>query len=122
MFGRTAGPTAGADGPARTQTHIPMPTEHDRPGPITLTIPTDGLLDAVTRAVRDSAPTTRPPTPARPLLDVKGLARHLGVSVRTVESLVAEGAIAVTRVGIQRRFTPEAVDAFLRSNSRRGAR
>lgn len=52
----------------------------------------------------------------QPLLDVKGVARFLAVSERTVERLIADGALVPIRVGDVRRFSKEAVDAFLRSS------
>jgi excisionase family DNA binding protein len=52
----------------------------------------------------------------QPLLDVKGVARWLAVSERTVERLLADGALVPIRVGDTRRFTREAVEAFLRSS------
>lgn len=50
-----------------------------------------------------------------PLLTVADVATHLSVSKRTVETLVAEGALAPLRVRGARRFTREAVDAYVRS-------
>ena len=52
-----------------------------------------------------------------PLLDVKAVARYLGVSARTVETLIAASDLVPIRIGSARRFTREAVDAFLRSRA-----
>jgi excisionase family DNA binding protein len=52
------------------------------------------------------------------LLDVKDVARHLQVSKRTVETLIAEGQITPIWIRGQRRFTKEALDAYLRKCSR----
>ena len=54
-------------------------------------------------------------TPVDSVLDVRGVAAHLAVSERTVETLVAEGQITPIWVGGQRRFSWEAIDAFKRS-------
>lgn len=48
------------------------------------------------------------------LLTVEGVAGRLNVSKRTVEALVAEGALVPVRVRSARRFTQEAVDVYLR--------
>lgn len=53
--------------------------------------------------------------PIRPLLSVDGVARVLGVSRRTVESMIANGVIRPVKVGRQRRFSPAAIDAYIRS-------
>lgn len=50
-----------------------------------------------------------------PLLTVKDLARTLNVSARTVESLIAAGKIRPLWVAGQRRFHPDAINAYLRS-------
>lgn len=52
------------------------------------------------------------------LLDVKDVARHLQVSKRTVETLIAEGQIKPIWIRGQRRFTKEALDAYLRKCAR----
>ena len=88
---------------------------------LTLVVPLDDLRDAIADAVREALPSPEDRSPHEPLLDLKAVARRLSVSPRTVETLVAEGAIPVTRVRGQRRFTPAAVDAYVRTSSRRGA-
>lgn len=65
------------------------------------------------------------PSIDHPLYDIKAVARKLAISVRTVETLVAEGRIVPVAVRGQRRFTPESVDAYIRhsvrsTGSRRG--
>jgi len=52
---------------------------------------------------------------ASDLLDVKAVARRLNISVRTVESLIAEGQLKPLRIGRKRLFTSEAVETYLRS-------
>ena len=55
------------------------------------------------------------------LLDIKGAARYLAVSVRTVEALVALGEIPVVRIGAGRgvrRFERAALTAYVRRNTR----
>lgn len=71
-------------------------------------------LDEVRLAVRaelERSGTARAP---EPLLDVAGVALWLHVSERTVERLVREGELVPVRIGSARRFSPAAVEAFLR--------
>lgn len=58
-------------------------------------------------------------TPDRiePLLAVGDVARRLAISERTVERLIAAGKLRPLRVEGQRRFTPEAIDAYLRTHA-----
>ncbi len=49
------------------------------------------------------------------LLSVQDLARTLNVSPRTVENIIAAGKIKPLWVEGQRRFHPDAVDAYLRN-------
>lgn len=61
----------------------------------------------------------------QPLLSIKDVACTLGVSKRTAETLVAEGELRPLWIKGQRRFHPDAVNAYLRStatNSRRSGR
>jgi excisionase family DNA binding protein len=51
-----------------------------------------------------------------PLLDKKEVARMLSVSVRTVDTLIAEGALVPVRIRGQLRFTAEAVEALVRQS------
>jgi len=53
------------------------------------------------------------------LLDIHAVARRLRVSKRTVETLIADGEISPLWVRGQRRFTSEAVEAYLRHDARR---
>lgn len=55
------------------------------------------------------------------LKDISDVARHLQVSPRTVETLVAEGQLAPIWIRGQRRFTEEALDAYLRNRAREGS-
>lgn len=56
----------------------------------------------------------RAPAPA-PLLDVAGVAEWLAVSERTVERIVASGKLRPLWIEGQRRFTPAAVEAYLKA-------
>ena len=78
------------------------------------------LADTVADQVRRRLEPHLRPWSDAPLLDPKGLARKLAVSVRTVDDLVSKGEIIPRYVGKQRRFTPEAIDAYLRTSDRRG--
>lgn len=55
----------------------------------------------------------------KPLLSVEDLADTLGVSKRTVETIIAEGKLSPIWVRGQRRFHPDAVDAYLRRRSQK---
>lgn len=57
-----------------------------------------------------------------PLFDLAGVARRLNVSERSVERLVAEGLITPLWIGSSRRFSPEAVEAFLKRYAAAGGR
>ena len=50
------------------------------------------------------------------LLDIKGIADRLGVSVRYIRRLVAERRIAYIKVGHLVRFEPEEVDRWIEEN------
>lgn len=54
----------------------------------------------------------------KPLLSVEDLAKTLGVSKRTVETIIEEGELSPIWVRGQRRFHPDSVDAYLRRKSR----
>ncbi len=56
----------------------------------------------------------------KPLLSVKDLAKTLGISQRKLETLIAAGELAPLWIGGQRRFHPDAIDAYLRQCERRG--
>jgi len=51
----------------------------------------------------------------KPLMTVKDVARTLAVSERTVETLIAAGKLRPLWIKGQRRFHPDAVEAYLRS-------
>jgi excisionase family DNA binding protein len=53
----------------------------------------------------------------KPLLSVDDLANTLGVSKRTVETIIAEDELRPIWVRGQRRFHPDAVNAYLRRRS-----
>lgn len=51
------------------------------------------------------------------LLDAADVAKHLGISRRTFESLIKKGcAPAYVRIGRQRRWRHEDIEAFLEKN------
>lgn len=57
------------------------------------------------------------------LLTIKDVARYLGVSPRTVQTIVAEGGLTPIKVRSQTRFSPENVETYVRSQARgRGGR
>lgn len=66
----------------------------------------------------DTATEAPPPDGPRPLLDRKEVAGLLKVSLRTVDTLVSEGALPSVRVRGQRRFTADGVDDYLRRTAR----
>ena len=55
----------------------------------------------------------------KPLMHVKDVARTLGVSERTVETLIATGNLQPLWIKGQRRFHPGAVDAFICASERK---
>lgn len=61
-------------------------------------------------------------TALKPLMSIKDVARTLGVSERTVETLVAVGKLRPLWIKGQRRFHPDAVDAFIRAGERKAQR
>ena len=82
------------------------------------------IREAVAEGIRDALSQAPSPQAADTLLDAKAVAARLGVSVRTLDRLVARGAIRPLLVGRQRRFHPATVDAYVRESarSRGGAR
>lgn len=54
------------------------------------------------------------PPPIQSLLDVSDVAERLGVSKRTVETLISTGEIKPIRIKGQRRFDRDAIDAYIR--------
>lgn len=65
--------------------------------------------------LHDSLEELKAEAPDGQLLDIEDVARILKVSVRTVETLVAEGKLIPLRIRSMRRFTREGIDAYLRS-------
>lgn len=51
------------------------------------------------------------------LLDATEVAATLNVSLRTVEQLIAEGDLVPVWIRRARRFTPEQVEAYIRSHT-----
>jgi excisionase family DNA binding protein len=50
-----------------------------------------------------------------PLMTAEEVAEYLAVSIRTLETLIAEGELVPLRIRGARRFTREAIDSYLRS-------
>ena len=66
-------------------------------------------LDLIRRVVREEL------SGPRPLMAIADVARVLNVSTRTVETLLAEGQLPrYVKVGRQRRWHPDAIDAYIR--------
>jgi excisionase family DNA binding protein len=70
------------------------------------------LVDCLIQKHLDALSASQTPDP---LWDVDEVAAYLGVSRRTVDTLIAGGEIKPMRVGRQRRFHRKAIDAYLRS-------
>jgi excisionase family DNA binding protein len=51
--------------------------------------------------------------PQRPLLDLKGVAKYIGVSERHVRRLVAERRIPFIKWGSKLHFDPDEIDAWI---------
>lgn len=56
--------------------------------------------------------------PVETLIDVKGVAEALGVSVRLTERLIADGEIRPIWIGGVRRFSRETIEAYIRVAAR----
>lgn len=83
------------------------------------------LRSSVDDLLSEATARAKVPPPPDQLLDVRGVAAYLDVSERFVESLIAEGKLTPIRLSSKiRRFTTDAVDAYLRSctSSRRTRR
>lgn len=53
------------------------------------------------------------------LLNAKEVAQHLGVSLRTLETLIKQGQLpAFLRIGRQRRWRPEAIEEYLEEKAK----
>lgn len=70
----------------------------------------ESAVDRVAESESSSGPT--------PLLDLQGVADYLNVSPRFVEGLVSSGELVPIRIRSVRRFSVDAVDAYLRSCAR----
>lgn len=84
---------------------------------------TNTTVESAHRATRRAAALPRQPRPVsdypEPLMTVRDVATYLNVSVRTVEALIAEGELVPLRIRSVRRFTREAVQAYVRNATRR---
>ncbi|HEX9951244.1 MAG TPA: helix-turn-helix domain-containing protein [Rubricoccaceae bacterium] len=91
------------------------------PAPLDVDALISQIADRVIHVVRQELASAPPSAP--PLLDLSGVAQRLGVSERTVETLVAMGELPFSRIGARgrgaRRFEPEAVEAFIRRRAGR---
>lgn len=54
----------------------------------------------------------------RPLLDINGVAEYLGVTVRHIRRLVAEGRIPYIKWGSHLHFDPDEIDAWIDEHRR----
>ena len=61
-------------------------------------------------------------TALKPLMSVKDVARTLGVSERTLETIINSGKLQPLWIKGQRRFHPDTVDAFMRASERKPRR
>lgn len=75
----------------------------------------EAKLDALPMRLLEAAQATKP------LMSVSDVARTLGVSKRTVETLVADEELRPLWIKGQRRFHPDAIDAYVRECARRSA-
>jgi excisionase family DNA binding protein len=75
----------------------------------------DRIEAIVERLVQDRLKALMASQAPDPLWDVDEVAAYLGVSRRTVDTLIASGEIKPMRVGRQRRFHRKSIDAYLRS-------
>jgi len=55
----------------------------------------------------------------KPLLSIQDVAKTLGVSKRTVEKIVSDGDLRPLWIRGQRRFHPDAINAFVRAQEKR---
>lgn len=83
----------------------------------------DGLRDSLGADLaalveRRVAPLLAGPSRPEPLLSVNDVVEYLGVSRRTVETIIAEGDLVPIRVRTARRFTRDSVDSYLRRGAR----
>ena len=67
------------------------------------------LATAVSEAVEDAK------LQDKQLLTARDVATYLNLSLRTIETLIAEGQITPIRIRGSRRFAPEAIEKFLSS-------
>ena len=102
--------------------HTPESAGADSPLVLSVVVAPDATLklaetiaDLVGRRFTDQTHTDQD----APLLDAKGVAERLSISVRTLDTLISGGEIVPTYVGRQRRFTPGSVNAYLRRKTGR---
>jgi excisionase family DNA binding protein len=88
--------------------------------PVTAPILEASLLAAIRQVVAEAVaarPVEAPASP--PLLTKSDMARYLHVSVRTIDTLVAEGELVPIHIRSARRFTKDAVDRYIRRQAGR---
>jgi excisionase family DNA binding protein len=78
------------------------------------------IADVVGVAVREAL-SERGGSQRTDLLDASTAAQRLGVSLRTLDRIVASGELRPVRIGRRRFFHVETVDAFIRGLGRRPA-
>lgn len=94
-----------------------MPFDSDLTAPRTTEEPLGQPLMDVLRRLVDEAIDARRATDTPPLLTKAGVARYLSVSIRTVDTLVAEGELVPIKIRAARRFTKDAVDRYIHSRT-----
>jgi len=105
------GPTGEAAEPVSTAPPAAA-SEPDQTVPARLAAHVEALVDRLVQERMNALTASQTPDP---LWDVDEVAAYLGVSRRTVDTLIASGEIKPMRVGRQRRFHRKSIDAYLRS-------
>ena len=98
---------------ARTYTHSKMALKVEGPA-------LNEIQTAVREAVREEFQSRRASLPSSQLLTKEEVAERLNVSPRTVDTLAAAGELPKVQVRRCVRFTPGAVDAYIRRQAREG--
>lgn len=93
---------------------VTQPAAPEAPEASALTV-RDALLNGLAAEVeRRLAPLLEASERPEPLLTVGDVAAYLNVSKRTVETLISEGELVPLRIRGVRRFTRNAIDAYVR--------
>jgi len=95
----------------------PPPVPDEPPSHKTVLVEKEPLIKHIERTFRKVLSEyvgSKPLYNVEPLADIQDVASCLGVSVRTVETLIAEGDLVPIWVRGQRRFTSDAIEAYIR--------